>query len=100
MGVSAKEVLSRGTAGTSVQQRVGGGSCVRESSSQPHTPKGTATLLSCPEPPNLLGVPRSMHEAAPDGNARCPLQRSPAAGLRRRTDDLSVTGPTASALEA
>lgn len=25
-------------------------SCVRESSSQAHTPKGTATLLSCPEP--------------------------------------------------
>ncbi len=41
-------------------------SCVREWSSQPHTPKGTAARLLCPDPaPVGWRVPRSMHEGLP-----------------------------------
>lgn len=52
-------------------------SCVRESSSPPHTPKGTATLLSCPGPAApMRDVPGSMPERAQDRNAAWPLQPS------------------------
>lgn len=54
-------------------------SCVRESSSQAHTPKGTATLLSCPEPSRPTRGARTAFQGActsPSryGNAACALQ--------------------------